>query len=91
MCYKKQQWSKPDESIVFFSEMVGYYHGFFYQVYALCSMMIIINNSCKHVPNFEFMAFHKVFEEKPLLGMKNLSLKALLPEEMNKNEKYIHL
>ena len=49
---KKQQWSRPDESIVFFSEMVGYYHGFFYQVYALCSMMIIINNSCKHVPNF---------------------------------------
>ena len=47
---KKQQWSRPDESIVFFSEMVGYYHGFFYQVYALCSMMIIINNSCKHVP-----------------------------------------
>ena len=46
---KKQQWSRPDESIVFFSEMVGYYHGFFYQVYALCSMMIIINNSCKHV------------------------------------------
>ena len=46
---KKQQWSRPDESIVFFSEMVGYYHGFFYQVYALCSMMIIINNSCKHI------------------------------------------
>ena len=37
------------------------------------------------------MAFHKTFEEKPLLGMKNLSLKALLPEEMNKNEKDIHL
>ena len=34
MCNKK--WSRPDESIVFFSKMVGYYHGFFYQVYALC-------------------------------------------------------
>ena len=46
--WNKQQWSRPDESIVFFSKMVGYYHGFFYQVYALCSIMIIINNSCKH-------------------------------------------
>ena len=63
MCYKKkQQWSRPDESIVFFSEMVGYYHGFFYQVYALCSMMIIINNSCKHVPNFLINALSSNFD-----------------------------
>ena len=63
MCFKK--WSRPDELIVFFSKMVGYYHGFFYQVYALCStyndnnkfMQTRIKEHIWSLENFNFIYF----------------------------------